>query len=441
MITFDVSIEEFAKVLTGEGLDVSESSGVFVRDLRGRLIFVARKKLLAETIEKVATAANLTLRPYVSPLGPVADQSAPGTSGVFSSTEAVRVKVRVPGRDQPIDVALLDRRAMGADWLYTPLNMATTPPRLVFSSLKGGVGRSTALSVLAAELAERGRSVLVLDLDLEAPGLGSMLIESTATPKFGALDLFVEDALQELDNTFLIDCIGSSWLGGGRGRVDVVPSYGAVSLNNPRDVTAKIARAYLEGSKDKEITFLKRVQSLVQRLSEVRRYDAVLVDTRAGLHETTPTAILGLGADVLLFGVDQPQTVAGYRILLSNVAQLPVADSEHDWRYRLRMVQAKADSSEVINDFRSHMFDVFDDVFYSGDIVEAGDVFGGGFRFSIDDPDAPHFPVPIFEDEGFRLFDPVQHRAQLTKPLYESSFGEFIRFCVQRLQLDEDAGS
>src|SRR5437879_1661981 len=42
-----------------------------------------------------------------------------------------------------------------------------------FYSYKGGVGRSMALANVASELAQRGKSVLVADFDLEAPGLAS----------------------------------------------------------------------------------------------------------------------------------------------------------------------------------------------------------------------------------------------------------------------------
>lgn len=43
-----------------------------------------------------------------------------------------------------------------------------------FYSFKGGVGRSMALANIAAHLAENGKNVLVVDFDLEAPGLSLM---------------------------------------------------------------------------------------------------------------------------------------------------------------------------------------------------------------------------------------------------------------------------
>ena len=44
---------------------------------------------------------------------------------------------------------------------------------ITFYSYKGGVGRSLALANIAALLVKRGRRVVLIDFDLEAPGLDS----------------------------------------------------------------------------------------------------------------------------------------------------------------------------------------------------------------------------------------------------------------------------
>jgi tetratricopeptide (TPR) repeat protein/MinD-like ATPase involved in chromosome partitioning or flagellar assembly len=52
----------------------------------------------------------------------------------------------------------------------------SVPPYIVgFYSFKGGVGRTMALANVAYFMARRGRNVLVVDLDMEAPGLGVFL--------------------------------------------------------------------------------------------------------------------------------------------------------------------------------------------------------------------------------------------------------------------------
>ncbi|MBK9032247.1 MAG: P-loop NTPase [Myxococcales bacterium] len=65
-----------------------------------------------------------------------------------------------------------------------PLARATFPSELdddlalpivaTFYSLRGGVGRSTALAYTAHILASRGKRVVCVDLDLEAPGLAAL---------------------------------------------------------------------------------------------------------------------------------------------------------------------------------------------------------------------------------------------------------------------------
>src|SRR5690606_13572652 len=89
---------------------------------------------------------------------------------------------------------VIERRAMGGDWVVQPAaNIRTHPQRFVFFSLKGGVGRSTALALWARHLCQQGKTVLVIDMDLEAPGLGAQLLESTDKPQYGIADWLVHD--------------------------------------------------------------------------------------------------------------------------------------------------------------------------------------------------------------------------------------------------------
>jgi hypothetical protein len=442
-ISFDESLAKFAAALIKAGVDISATAGVFIRDSRGRLSFVSASDVSQAIVENVSNVITDDLRPYVSPIGPIADQDAPGASYVLGDRSALRMDIETADK-KPVFIRLLDRRAIGGDWLHLPVEPVALPPRMVFVSLKGGVGRSTALSVLAAELSEQGRAILVVDLDMEAAGIGSMLIERDALPRFGTIDFFVENGLKELDDSFMLDCLGSSWLGGGRGRIDVIPSIGASSLAHPSEVLAKLARAYLEAPIDDngQKTFVANLQTLVSRLTGLSRYDAVLIDARAGLHETTAAPILGLGADVLLFGINQTQTAMGYKILLSHLSRFPAPQPENDWRYRLKMIQAKASPDERdLLSYRTEMFNIFDSNFYQQEASKHTDLLDAEFRFSIDDKDAPHFPIPIFEDERYRLFDPVRDKSQLLKDFYQKSFGHFLDFAIDRLQLKEAISS
>lgn len=61
-------------------------------------------------------------------------------------------------------------------------------PRVAFYSYKGGVGRSTTLAIVARLLAREGFKVAVIDLDLEAPGLNSLLLTKQKPSPFGVVD-------------------------------------------------------------------------------------------------------------------------------------------------------------------------------------------------------------------------------------------------------------
>ena len=61
-----------------------------------------------------------------------------------------------------------------------------------FYSYKGGVGRTLALANIAVLLAKKGKRVLVVDFDLEAPGLTNMTPFSNAKGKSGVVDFICD---------------------------------------------------------------------------------------------------------------------------------------------------------------------------------------------------------------------------------------------------------
>jgi len=395
---------------------------VFLRDASGRLTYVVRSALSSEARDAIRAGAE-GLAPWVDTEMPLATPEE-----LFDA----ELGDDLPGFPEFIKsdaftgyVRLVERRLVGQDWLRPPQDpIAGVPPITVFASHKGGVGRSTALAVSAAALSKAGYNVLVVDLDLEAPGLGAMLLEKL--PAYGTLDYFVETGLGEVDDAFIGEVVASSELAEG-GQIHVAPAVGAKSDANPQNVLGKIARAYIERVDDsgRAITFLDRTRKLVTRLCALNRYDAVFIDARAGLNEATAAAILGLGAEILLFGVDTPQTFAGYRYFLAHLQRFrPEASDENDWRYRLRMVQARAQANTTSEpNFRTHAFDMFSDTVYD----EEEGIEEEAFNFDYDDVNAPHYAWPIAEDPNYSEFDPFARGEQLAEHTFDRAFGRFIR--------------
>jgi MinD-like ATPase involved in chromosome partitioning or flagellar assembly len=84
------------------------------------------------------------------------------------------------------------------------LDQDIEPPAIVtFYSLRGGVGRSTALASAARILAGRGRRVLCIDMDFEAPGLPYLFGLREPELKQGALPLLL--ALEQEDDVDIRD--------------------------------------------------------------------------------------------------------------------------------------------------------------------------------------------------------------------------------------------
>lgn len=448
-IRFDDSLPAFAALVMREWGASAMTENIFLRDVTGRLTFVVLNEAYSlEARMTLASKASAALGGYVDGDGfAVATPDELFDDRLKNITKAR--KIHLNSSIFSGEVLVVDRRMVGADWLRDVAPTAAPPIRLVFASIKGGVGRSTALCVLAAHLAAQGRRVLAIDMDLEAPGLGNMLLPDETLPTFGLLDYLVEQSFGPLDDQFYADMVGSSWLGGGRGRVDVVPAIGQCSLSNPANVLAKIARAYLDGGESSGAgdlsmeppSFMDHMRALIDRLANPLRYDVILIDARAGLHETTAAAVVGLGAEVLFFGLDQPQTFAGYELLFAHLATLPV-DSNDDWRNRFRFIQAKAPESPAMRDrfsqdmgalLRKHLWPSIPSVINQIDLAPLKDTFevewiedAQSEIVPVDDDDKPVPIIAILDNNRFSSFDPSTDRDSLVERAYYATFGDLL---------------
>jgi len=439
-VRFDDSLTILAQVVSETLGKESLLSGLVLRDVSGRLSFFSSTELPKRTAKVLTKRLQERLGGYARDDRTVADVTDFGVRDLLD--ESGWVVTNTPSHE----LRLLDRRLVGADWLRSPVPVAKGPPRFVFASLKGGVGRSTALAVSAVAQAARSRRVLTIDLDLEAPGLGAFLLEPETLPEFGLIDALVESGFGPLDEGFIADLIGPSAISQHRGQIDVIPALGRRSMKNPGEVLAKIARAYGETINEKGAaeSILDKVRNIVDRFSSSRRYDAIFVDARAGLHETTASAILGLGAEVFLFGVDEPQTFQGYSILLAHMARFVGPErSPPEWLQRVTMVQAKAPTSPADRAGfaercealfaqaglgtrrQTHGAQVplpaepFNDVPWDDSITDAD--------LELGDTDWLLKPIAVMEDERFRHVGQNRWIDLLVEEVFDSSYGMLLK--------------
>lgn len=434
---FDNSLPAFADLVAAEFGESILDKAVFVRDATGYLSVVLDEEIDEIRLAAISEKAVAVLGHYARSEDCIRDRNGPGSQRLLIPSVSSRFRI---GQRK---LNFVDRRMVGADWLLPP-KAASVVPRIAFVSIKGGVGRSTALSVMAAHLSARGQRVLAIDLDLEAPGIGTMLIRPDAMPKYGTLDYLVENGISGIDEEFVENTKGRSFLGKDGAQVVVLPAFGTETIDNPAGGLAKIARAYLEDVQPGggTISLTDQIREMIERFEATGDHDVVLIDGRAGLHETTAAVVLGLGAESLLFGIDEPQTFIGYKLLLSHLASLEGVEYD-DWRQRVQFVHAKASANlqaqtEAVAKFRDLMtaFDPASDPnnslagkaetltaddFDLGWTTDAEDVVGDVIR-----DDTP--VIRILNDDRYHAFDPISQPMLLTADLFETTFADLLRW-------------
>jgi len=398
---------------------------ILVRDVAGRISAVLSDQVLqADEYDALAKALDERLGRYSPGFRQVLVRRLDliDPNDIFESPDLVRLP-------EAEDAWLIDRLLTNQEWLRRPhLGRPRLPVATAFS-LKGGVGRSTAMAIWAWYLARQGYRVVAIDLDLEAPGLGSLLLNEL--PSYGMVDWLVEALLGEPESELLDDCISFSPVADdAEGVVQVIPAFGAKT----RDYVAKVGRVYLPGlaADGREIGLPERIDHLIAALAN--RQDppnVVLLDSRAGLHDIGAAVVTQLGAEVFLFARDEPQSWRAYRLLFEHLARsagVRFGMPDDDLRWRLKMVAAQVDKTEgAVASWIDASYDIWS-LLYDEDTAE-----NPALTFVRDDPSAPHYPLTIYYDGSLRSRAFVDFAQRPPWPVVETAFGEFLAGATTRL--------
>lgn len=162
---------------------------------------------------------------------------------------------------------------------------------------KGGVGKTSLTANLGAELAWRGKRVLLIDLDAQAsltfsfikPDEWSSNYESGGTIKtwFDAYDSGSPANLTDLIET----PARIAQKLGGRGALDVIFSHLGL-INVDLELATKLGGANLAQAKRNFISVHRRLADALQSLSDDDLYDVVLIDCPPNFNIVTKTAII-----------------------------------------------------------------------------------------------------------------------------------------------------
>lgn len=322
----------------------------------------------------------------------------------------------------------VDRLMTGRDWW----TVGGTGPgkgaaRYTLFSVKGGVGRSTTAAVLAWHLTRSGNRVLVVDLDLESPGLSSAMLDPRSQPEFGVTDWFVEELVGQGDRIIERMTAAPRWAQDLEGDIRVVPAHGS----DPGEYLAKLGRAYVDTHDDPWTARLKRLLAALEARFEPT---VVLLESRSGLHDIAAATVTDLDAQVLLFAIDSESTWTDYAILFQHWQSHRLARSI---RERLSIVSAltpTTDRPEYINNFREAAWNLFQNLYDEAPSEGSGEVFS----YDLHDEDAPHNPMPVYWTLDFaagaslRNLDPTA-----VNQAYENFLKQFDKLVERR----DDGGS
>jgi len=337
---------------------------------------------------------------------------------------------------------LIERQTLAKDWLRAPKPGDTDEnefkplgvPSVTFYGFKGGVGRSTALAAFAWWAAEKkGKKVLVIDLDLESPGISTNFIQrqyvDRTLPDFGVIDWLIEDAVGQADNTLLIDMVAPG-PASNRGEIRVVPALG----EKTGCYIPKLGRVYADvRSATKGVEhFGERLLRMCKDLIDLEKPDIVLLDSRAGLHDIASVAITHLSSVALLFATSGAQSWMGYRELLSSWKSQPAQAKKI--REKLKVVaalipQTPEERLRYIGNLTEASWTCFTEIY---DQIEAipdthiEDQTLNTFNFDRDDEDAPHWPLKVFWNPAYIDANFVLQPELLSENQFNPAFGDLV---------------
>lgn len=302
------------------------------------------------------------------------------------------------------------------------------PTIVAFYSFKGGVGRTTLVGTTAWQLARAGKKIVVIDLDLEAPGAASLF---DVEPHHGVVDYIVDRVAareRAVDPWPAARSLGAAE----NAQITVVP---AGRLN--WQYLEKLARLDFAGSRtspqDEGNPTLEALKSLLRDVSRDHQPDYILIDSRAGLHDISGLSLHALSHLDVLVNRAGVQGMAGLALILQSLRQHKELDE-----LQCIVVHAMAPGPNLrelrrqeVQRVRDEIYELFTQYVYAEDDA-----------LDIDDSTAPHHPWVV-------SFDPRLERVErLDAGLESAVFGseELQRICSRIRELagessdEDDAG-
>ena len=349
---------------------------------------------------------------------------------------AVYEKVWQEAGPVPIDVGppeiyLLERHVSKDAWFVPTLEppwplSEHTPPILSFFSFKGGVGRTTSLLALAVQLARGNHRVVLIDLDLESPGLlGALPPSNGVAPVAGVVDYLLERPLvvgwNELPFDDFFYTVDAPAIVGNGLPITVIPAGPVDEMYLQKVARLNYAKIYTLSAGQPEQSPLF---DLLRRARQHFHADYVLLDSRAGFHDLGGLALSGMTHLDVLFGLDSESSWQGLNIVVRFLGQDRI---ERDMdRLDCAVVHALAPSPGPERDaafrrFKERSHDTFSEHYYEEPVPD------------LEADQEPHYPIVLGFNPDVQRYQTI---ADVADRLTQGDFRTFAERLLERVGRD-----
>ncbi|MFZ2172234.1 MAG: AAA family ATPase, partial [Methylococcaceae bacterium] len=273
-------------------LDIGEGGFVLLTIISNHF----EKKTRKERLEQV--------EPLIKELG-----LTPGIIELYTSEEATNESVSISNTEDTAPLSWQDAVGMlSAGKTSFAKKPKHSIKRVVFYSYKGGVGRTTALIQTAFQLARQGKRVVLVDMDVEAPGLQALLPPTDKPVDEGLIDylwerqtcFFDEHHQPQIELTNIIYSVKDSQ---SRRDLFIVPA-------------GKIGQRYIQRLSILSTTHLFSANTdpwyqFEEELWKQYQPDIMLIDARTGLNEWGGLSLLQLADEAFVVLYPSQQNAEG----------------------------------------------------------------------------------------------------------------------------------
>lgn len=222
------------------------------------------------------------------------------------------------------DIYYGERPLVKKNWNYgSKVRLANQAKNITFYSYKGGVGRTTTLALTALQIARKGKKVVVIDMDLEAPGLSTILKQEDGIeyPKYGVVDFLVECEKEngQIDlNEYVYSFASKELLGMNGGELYVMQAANLL-VGGGENYYNKLSR--IDFNMEKFYQNNNPVTNLFEQINIQYQPDYILIDSRAGIHDIGGLTLFNYSDEVVALFYGNEQNMVGLDFVLPKLCR------------------------------------------------------------------------------------------------------------------------